>query len=136
MRPTTALAPLAPLLTGAPAAVAGALPTLLAVSALLVVLQVLTTQIIRLRASNQITRSQDNLRVLEIEDLPHHRRPPTHPGPAPARTRHHRRLAAQRRTTPNEPAEVFATELRLIMLATLMRLEGTRTSNMIECQGK
>jgi hypothetical protein len=111
MRPTTALAPLAPLLTGAPAAVAGALPTwalttLLAVSALLVVLQVLTTQIIRLRASNQITRSQDNLRVLEIEDLPHHRRPPTHPGPAPARTRHHRRLAAQRRTTPNEPAEV------------------------------
>jgi hypothetical protein len=110
MRPTTALAPLAPLLTGVPAAVAGALPVwaliaLLGVSALLAVAQVVTTQIIRLRASNRITRSSHNLRVLEIEDLPHHRRPPTHPGPAPARTRRHRRPAAQRRTTPNEPAE-------------------------------
>ena len=92
MRPTTALAPLAPLLTGVPAAVAGALPTwtlitLLAVSALLAAAQVATTQIIRLRASNRITRSTDNLRVLEIEDVPHHRQPPTHPNPAPGCTR-------------------------------------------------
>jgi hypothetical protein len=110
MRPATALAPLAPLLAGVPAAVAGALPTwaltsLLGVAALLAVAQVATTQIIRLRASNRITRSADNLRVLEIEDLRHDRRPPTHPSPAPARTHHPRRLAAQRRTTPNEPAE-------------------------------
>ncbi|MBV9920308.1 MAG: hypothetical protein JOY78_05555 [Pseudonocardia sp.] len=96
MRPTTALAPLAPLLTGVPAAVAGALPpwalsVLLAGSALLTAAQVATTQIIRLRASNRITRSTDNLRVLEIEDLPHHRQPPTHPAPT------HRALRCGRR---------------------------------------
>jgi hypothetical protein len=108
MRPTTALAPLAPLLTGVPAAVAGALPiwaltALLAVSALLAVLRVITTQVIRLRASNRITRSSDNLRILEIEDLPRTRQPPTHP--APARSRRSRRPAALRRPGPNEPAE-------------------------------
>ena len=108
MRPTTALTPLAPLLTGVPAAVAGALPTwalitLLAVSALLAVLRVVTTQVIRLRASNRITRSPDNLRVLEIEDLPHHRRPPTHPVLAP--THRPRRPAARRRAGSDEPAE-------------------------------
>jgi hypothetical protein len=93
MRWTAALAPLAPLLPGVPAAVAGALPpwallTLLGVSALLCVVQVMTTQIIRIRASNRITRSSDNLRVLEIEDLPHHQqaRNPTRPSTPPPRS--------------------------------------------------
>jgi hypothetical protein len=64
---------------------------------------VVTTQIIRLRASNRIIRSADNLRVLEIEDLTHRRRPPTHP--APARTRLNQRRAARRRTGPDGRAE-------------------------------
>jgi hypothetical protein len=78
MRPTTALAPLAAPVLGIPAALAGILPSwaqlaLLTISALLAAAQVVTTQIIRLRASNRIARSQDNLRILEIQDLPHRR---------------------------------------------------------------
>ena len=50
--------------------------------------QVVVTQIIRLRASNRITRSPDNLRVLEIEGLPHHQQAmnparPSTPAPRP-----------------------------------------------------
>lgn len=48
-----------------------ALLTLAGVGVLLTAFQVCVTQIIRLRASARISRSQDALRVLEIEDLPH-----------------------------------------------------------------
>jgi hypothetical protein len=41
---------------------------------LLTAMQVIVTQLIRLRASARITSSKDALRVLEIEDLPHHRK--------------------------------------------------------------
>jgi hypothetical protein len=44
---------------------------LVGVSVLLTATHVVVTQIIRLRASRKITRSQDALGVLEIEDLPH-----------------------------------------------------------------
>ena len=76
MRPTAALAPLAPLL-GVPAVLYTSLPSwclasLLGTTAALSAVQVVVTQIIRLRASARITRGQDALRVLEIEDLPHH----------------------------------------------------------------
>jgi hypothetical protein len=45
------------------------------VTAALTTAHVVVTQIIRFRASTRITRSHDALRVLEIEDLPHHRQP-------------------------------------------------------------
>ena len=88
-----ALAPLATPLLGVPAALYGALPTwalltLLAVTTALAAAQFVVTQIIRLRASNRITRSPDNLRVLEIEGLPHHQQAmnparPSTPAPRP-----------------------------------------------------
>jgi hypothetical protein len=61
-------------LRGMPAAILELLPPwalllLAGVSILLAGTQVIVTQIIRLRASARITRSQDALRVLEIEDL-------------------------------------------------------------------
>ncbi len=79
MRPTVALAPLAVPLLGVPGALNGALPAwallgLLGITATLTTAHVVVTQIIRLRASARITRSQDALRVLEIEDLLHHHR--------------------------------------------------------------
>ena len=52
-------------------------PTQLGVVSFGTATQVVVTQIIRLRASARITRSQDALRVLEIEDLA--RRPPSRP---------------------------------------------------------
>jgi hypothetical protein len=72
----TALAPLAPHARGVPAVLSGALPTwylavLVGISVLLTATQVIVTQIIRLRASARMIRSQDALRVLQIEDLPH-----------------------------------------------------------------
>ncbi|MFZ0118877.1 MAG: hypothetical protein WAN20_20925 [Pseudonocardiaceae bacterium] len=72
----TALAPLAPPILGVPAVLYGALPSwclavLVGVSVLLTATQVIVTQIIRLRVSARITRSQDALQVLQIEDLPH-----------------------------------------------------------------
>jgi hypothetical protein len=75
----TALAPIAPPAFGVPAALLGVLPAwclpaLVGVSVLLTATHVVVTQIIRLRASGKITRSQDALRVLEIEDLPHQHR--------------------------------------------------------------
>jgi hypothetical protein len=75
MRSTDALAPLAPLLPAVPAVVydnlpAWALLALLGVAAALTAVQVVVTQVIRVRASGRITSSKDNLRVLEIEDLP------------------------------------------------------------------
>jgi hypothetical protein len=84
MRPTAALAPLATPLLGVPAALSGALPpwallALLGFTAALTTGHVVVTEIIRLRASARITRSQDALRVLEIQDLPHRRRPRSHP---------------------------------------------------------
>ena len=109
MRPTaSALAHLAAPVLGIPAAVAGALPTwpliaLLTISALLAATQTVVTQIIRLRASNRIIRSSDNLRVLEIEDLPHH--PPPRTRPEKSATPSPRRPAAQRRASPDEPAK-------------------------------
>jgi hypothetical protein len=70
----TALAPIAAPGLGVPAVLYGGLPSwcllaLVGVSVLLTATQVIVTQIIRLRASGKITRSQDALRVLEIEDL-------------------------------------------------------------------
>jgi hypothetical protein len=41
-----------------------------AVGVLLTAMQVIVTQIVRLRASKQISSSRDALRMLEIEDLP------------------------------------------------------------------
>lgn len=78
MRSSATLAPLAAPVLGIPAAAPGVLPAwallaLLAAAALLTAVQFAVTQIIRLRASNQIANSRDALRVLEIEDLPHHR---------------------------------------------------------------
>lgn len=75
----TALAPIAPPALGVPAVLYGALPgwclvVLTGVSVLLTAAQVVVTQVIRLRASEKITRSQDALRVFELEDLPHRRR--------------------------------------------------------------
>jgi hypothetical protein len=72
MRPT-ALAPLAPAALGLPAAVLDILPAwaqlaLTGISVLLAATQVIVAQIIRLRASARITRSQDALRVLEMQD--------------------------------------------------------------------
>jgi hypothetical protein len=70
MRPT-ALAPLAPVALGLPAALLEILPSwaslaLAAISALLIATHVIVTQIIRLRAIARVTGSQDALRVLEI----------------------------------------------------------------------
>ena len=74
----TALAPIAQLALGVPAVLYGSLPAwcllvLVVVSVLLTLTHVIVTEIIRLRASERITRSQDALRVLEIEDLPYRR---------------------------------------------------------------
>jgi hypothetical protein len=76
----TTLAPIAPVL-GVPAVlcVYGGLPgwylfALVGVAVLLTAAEVIVTQIIRLRASSKITRSQDAIRVLEIEDVAHRRR--------------------------------------------------------------
>ena len=79
MRLTAALTPLAAPVLGIPVALADALPTwalltLLGVSALLAAAQVTVTQVIRLRASARISRSDHALRALEIEDLPQQRR--------------------------------------------------------------
>jgi hypothetical protein len=90
MRPTAVLAPIGPPVLGVPAVLYGALPTwclfaLLGVSLLLMATHVVVTQIVRLRASARITRSQDALRVLEIEDLPHPHPPRRQPGPPATR---------------------------------------------------
>jgi hypothetical protein len=87
MRPTaaTGLTTFTPAASGVPTGVLHPLPVwavlaLLGVGVLLSSLQVIVTQVIRLRASARITRSQDALRVLEIEDLPRRRgrsSPPT-----------------------------------------------------------
>jgi hypothetical protein len=74
----TSLAPLAASLVGIPAALHGGLPgwslsLLVGVVVLLVATEALVTQVIRLRASKRITRSQDALRVLEIEGHYHRR---------------------------------------------------------------
>lgn len=72
MRLTAALAPL--LVTSA---IAGgtipswALLTVISVNAALTALQVVVTQLIRLRPSSRIPRSQDAVRVLEIERAGH-----------------------------------------------------------------
>ncbi|OLS99370.1 hypothetical protein BJF90_39370 [Pseudonocardia sp. CNS-004] len=60
---------------GVPALLCGNLPgwvlgALVAVSALPTAIEVIVTQVIRLRASSRITRSQAALRLMEIEDLP------------------------------------------------------------------
>jgi hypothetical protein len=73
---TVPLTPHAVPLIGVCTVLSSALPTwallaLLGISATLASGHVVATQIIRLRASARITRSQDALRVLEIEDLPH-----------------------------------------------------------------
>jgi len=75
-----AIVSIAPAASTVPAVLSGAVPawcvlTLLGVSTLLTTTHVVVTQIIRLRAINKITRSQDALRVIEIEDLPHRRLP-------------------------------------------------------------
>jgi hypothetical protein len=77
MRPpaATALTAFVPAAMCVPAGVLHLLPlwavlTLIGVGVLLSSAQVIVTQIIRLRASARITRSQDAVRVLEIEDLP------------------------------------------------------------------
>ena len=77
MRPTiaTILIAFTPAALGVPAGVLHLLPAwallgLIGVGVLLTATQVAVTQIIRLRASARITRSQDAVRVLEIEDLP------------------------------------------------------------------
>jgi hypothetical protein len=77
----TSLASIAPPVVGIPAVLSGGLPAwclvvLLGVSTLLSTVQVVATQVIRLRASQRVTRSQDNLEVLRIEDLPRFRRQP------------------------------------------------------------
>lgn len=82
MRLTTTLAPIASPVLGVPAVLYADVPgwcllVLIGVSVLLTVAQVVVTQLIRLRASAQIVRSQDALRVLEIEDLPHRCRQPS-----------------------------------------------------------
>jgi hypothetical protein len=74
----TALASIASPVLGIPAVLYGGLPgwcltVLVASSTLLAAVQVIITQVIRLRASAKITCSEDAVRVLEIEDLP--RRP-------------------------------------------------------------
>lgn len=71
----TALASIAPPVLGVPAVLCGGLPAwcltvLVTISTLLSVVQVFVTQVIRLRASSKISRGQDAVRVLEIEDLP------------------------------------------------------------------
>jgi len=76
----TALTPVAPPVLGLAAVLYEGLPSwcflaLIGVSVVLTATQVVVTQIIRLRASGKITHSQDALRVLEIEDLPHPRPP-------------------------------------------------------------
>jgi len=48
--------------------------TLIGVRVLLTASQVIVTQYIRVRAVGRITRSQDAVRVLKIEDLPRRRR--------------------------------------------------------------
>jgi hypothetical protein len=63
-------------------------PPELGITTALAAAQIVVTQIIRLRASNRITRGPDNLRVLEIEDLPHHQQAmnsarPSSPWPRP-----------------------------------------------------
>ena len=81
------LTPLTPIATSAvevPAALFGFLPSwclivLVGVSVTLTAIPVVVTQIIRLRASGKITRSQDALRVLEIEDSPNRGRQPKRP---------------------------------------------------------
>jgi hypothetical protein len=95
---TASIAHIASPLLGVPAVLYGALPTwalvvLLGVTTTLTAAQVAVTQVIRLRASNRITRSNDNLRVLEIQDSPRHRQAP--PRLAPARKRSTKRPAAQ-----------------------------------------
>ena len=77
----TAFAPAAPVV---PAGVLQLLPVwavlaLLGAGVLLTAVQVIVTQYIRIRAVHQVTRSQDAVRVLEIEDLPRRRRDT--PGP-------------------------------------------------------
>jgi hypothetical protein len=76
----TGLAPIAPPVLGVPAVLYGGLPgwslvAVVAASVVLTALPIIVTQVIRLRASSRITRSQDALRVLELEDLPCHPRP-------------------------------------------------------------
>jgi hypothetical protein len=71
---STALTSIAPPALGVPAVLYGGMPAwclhvLVGLSVLITVSQVVVTQVIRLRASARITRSQDALRVLEIEDL-------------------------------------------------------------------
>lgn len=74
----TPLTPIAASAVGVPATLLGFLPSwclivLIGASVTLTAIPVVITQIIRLRASGKITRSQDALLVLEIEDLPRHR---------------------------------------------------------------
>jgi hypothetical protein len=73
----------------------------------LTAVQVIVTQIIRLRASARITSSRDALRVLEIEDLPHHRKPlDPQPGRGlPRRRNEQRRTVRSRgRVVEHQPA--------------------------------
>jgi hypothetical protein len=83
MRLTATLVPITTPALGVPAVLYTGMPgwcllVLLGVTVLLTTAQVTVTQIIRLRASTLITRSQDAVRVLEIEDLSlrHHRMNP------------------------------------------------------------
>ena len=69
----TALAPLTPPVLAVPATLLGILPlwfliTILAVSAALTAIQVIVTQIIRLRASTKITSSAHALQLLTVKD--------------------------------------------------------------------
>jgi hypothetical protein len=80
----TPLTPIAAAALGVPATLLGFLPSwclivLVGASVTLTAIPVVVSQIIRLRASGKITRSQDALRVLEIEDLPHRGRQPRRP---------------------------------------------------------
>jgi hypothetical protein len=86
MRPTAtiAFAALISAAPGIPACVLRLLPiwavlALIGIGVLLTTVQVIITQVIRLHASARITRSQDALRVLEIEDLPRQRGRPRQP---------------------------------------------------------
>jgi hypothetical protein len=73
MRPTAAT--VTPAALAVPTGVLQLLPvwavlTVIGIGMLLASVQVIITQIIRLRASKKITSSRDALRALEIEDLP------------------------------------------------------------------
>jgi hypothetical protein len=95
MRPTAT----APVALVVPAGVLHLLPiwgilVVVGAGVVLTALQVIVTQVIRLRASARITSSRDALRVLEIEDLPR--------APDPNRRRGHLREGAPSRSRAAE----------------------------------